>query len=86
MVPPTTTRGADDLALGYKQAGQVERAWHLLKSGLQFERLFHWAPHRICAHVSLTVVALLLERLAGGFARTPGDLPDDLRQMKLAQT
>jgi hypothetical protein len=77
---------AADLALGYKQLTQVERAWRLLKSGLRIRPIFHWAPHRICAHVSLTMVALLLERLA---ERACGDtwrnIRDDLRQIKLAQ-
>jgi hypothetical protein len=41
----------------------VEGAWRLLKRGLRIQSLFHWAPHRICAHMSLTVVAMLLERL-----------------------
>ncbi len=76
----------EDLALGYKQLTQVERAWRLLKSGLRIRPMFHWAPHRLCAHVSLTMVALLLERLA---ERACGDtwrnIRDDLRQIKLAQ-
>jgi hypothetical protein len=76
----------EDLALGYKQLAQVERAWRLLKSGIRIRPLFHWAPHRICAHVSLTMMALLLERLA---ERACGDtwrnIRDDLRQIKLAQ-
>ena len=76
---------AEDLALGYKQLTQVERAWRLPKSGLRIRPMFHWAPHRICAHVSLSMVALLLERLA---ERACGDtwrnIRDDLRQIKLA--
>jgi Transposase DDE domain len=80
------TLAPEDLALGYKQLMHVERAWRLLKSGLRIRPLFHWAPHRICAHVSLTMVALLLERLA---ERACGDtwrnIRDDLRQIKLAQ-
>ena len=44
----------------------VERAWRLLKSGIKIRPMFHWVPHRICAHVSLTMIALLLERLAAG--------------------
>lgn len=76
----------EDLALGSKQLMHVERAWRLLKSGLRIRPLFHWAPHRICAHVSLTILALLLERLA---ERACGDtwrnIRNDLRQIKLAQ-
>jgi len=76
----------EDLALGYKQLAQVERAWRLLKSGLRIRPLFHWAPHRICAHVSLTMVALLLERLAEtACGDTWRNIRDDLRQIKLAQ-
>ena len=84
--PNDDTLTPADLALGYKQLAQVERAWRLLKSGLRIRPLFHWAPHRICAHVSLTMMALLLERLA---ERACGDtwrnIRDDLRQIKLAQ-
>jgi hypothetical protein len=76
----------EDLALGYKQLAQVERAWRLLKSGLRIRPIFHWVPHRICAHVSLTMVALLLERLAEtACGDTWRNIRDDLRQIKLAQ-
>jgi len=76
----------EDLALGYKQLAQVERAWRLLKSGLRIRPIFHWAPHRICAHVSLTMVGLLLERLAeNACSDTWRNIRDDLRQIKLAQ-
>ena len=75
-----------DLALGYKQLQQVERAWRLLKSGLRIRPIFHWAPHRIRAHVSLTMLALLLERLAeNACGDTWRNIRDDLRQIKLAQ-
>lgn len=76
----------EDLALGYKQLAQVERAWRLLKSGLRIRPIFHGAPHRICAHVSLTMMALLLERLAEtACGDTWRNIRDDLRQIKLAQ-
>lgn len=80
------TLSAEDLALGYKQLMRVEQAWRTLKSGLRMRPVFHWAPHRIHAHVTLTVLALLLERVA---ERACGDtwrnIRDDLRQVKLAQ-
>jgi hypothetical protein len=80
------TLSAEDMALGYKQQASIERAWRLLKSGIRIRPMFHWAPHRICAHVSLTMVSLLLERIA---ERECGDtwrnIRDDLRQVKLAQ-
>lgn len=58
------TLSAEDLALGYKQLMRVEECWRTLKSGLRTRPIFHWTPHRICAHVSLCVLALLLERVA----------------------
>jgi len=54
----------EDLALGYKQLMRVEECWHTMKSGLRMRPVFHWAPHRIEAHVKLCVLALLLERIA----------------------
>jgi hypothetical protein len=77
---------AEDMALGYKQQASIERAWRLLKSGIKIRPLFHWAPHRISAHVSLTLVSLLLERLAERACQdTWRNIRDDLRQVKLAQ-
>lgn len=80
------TLSAEDIALGYKQQASIERAFRLLKSGVRIRPMFHWAPHRIAAHVSLTMVSLLLQRLA---ERACGDtwrnIRDDLRQVKLAQ-
>ena len=55
----------EDMALGYKQLQRVEQAWRSLKSGLGLRPLYHRVPHRIHAHVSITVLALLLERVAG---------------------
>ena len=58
------TLSAEDLALGYKQLMRVEECWRTMKSGLRTRPVFHWRPHRIAAHVSLCVLALLLERVA----------------------
>jgi transposase len=58
------TLSAEDLALGYKQLMRVEECWRTMKSGLRTRPLYHWRPHRISAHVSLCVLALLLERVA----------------------
>jgi len=80
------TLNAEDLALGYKQLQRVEQAWRLLKSGLRIRPVFHWAPHRISAHVSLAMLALLLERLAENACNdTWRNIRDDLRQIKLAR-
>lgn len=54
----------EDLALGYKQLMRVEECWRTMKSGLRMRPVYHWAPHRIEAHIKLCVLALLLERVA----------------------
>ena len=80
------TLTAEDMALGYKQLARVEQAWRTLKSGLRLRPVFHWAPHRIHAHVALTVLGLLIERVAEHACDdTWRNIRDDLRQMKLAQ-
>jgi hypothetical protein len=75
-----------DLALGYKQLQRVEEAWRTLKSGLRLRPVYHWAVHRIHAHVALSVLALLLERI---IEQTCGDTWRNIRaaleQIKLAQ-
>jgi transposase len=58
------TLTAEDLALGYKQLLRVEQCWRQMKSGLRMRPVFHYRPWRIQAHVSISVVALLLERIA----------------------
>jgi transposase len=57
------TLSADDLALGYKQLMRVEVCWRTLKSGLRMRPVFHYRPWRIQAHVTISVLALLLERI-----------------------
>jgi hypothetical protein len=80
------TLTSEDMALGYKQLMRVEEAWRTLKSGLKMRPVFHWAPHRIHAHVALTVLALLLERVIERACEdTWRNIRDDLRQIKLAQ-
>jgi transposase len=54
----------EDLALGYKQLLRVENCWRHMKSGLKLRPVYHYRPDRIQAHVSISVLALLLERVA----------------------
>jgi len=80
------TLSAEDLALGYKQLMRVEQSWRMLKSGLKMRPVFHWAPHRIHAHVSISVLGLLLERVAElACEDTWRNVRDDLEQIKLVQ-
>ena len=80
------TLSAEDMALGYKQLQRVEEAWRTLKSGLKLRPVYHFAPHRIHAHVALAVFALLLERIAEqACSDSWRNIRDDLKQIKLAQ-
>jgi hypothetical protein len=58
------TLTAEDLALGYKQLLRVEQCWRQMKSSLRMRPVFHYRPWRIQAHVTISVLALLLERVA----------------------
>jgi transposase len=80
------TLNAEDLALGYKQLMRGEETWRTPKSGLKLRPVFHWAPHRIHAHVALTVLSLLLERVAEHSCQdTWRNIRDDLKQIKEEQ-
>jgi hypothetical protein len=75
-----------DLALGYKQLQRVEEAWRTLKNGLRLRPVFHGAVHRIHAHVALSVLALLVERvIEQACGDTWRNIRADLEQIKLAQ-
>lgn len=80
------TLSPEDMALGYKQLMRVEQSWRTLKSGLKLRPVYHWAPHRIHAHVSVTVLSLLLERVVEvACVDTWRNIRDDLGQIKVAQ-
>jgi hypothetical protein len=51
-----------DVALGYKQLAEVERAWRSLKTNLDVRPMYHRKTDRIHAHVLLCWLALLLVR------------------------
>ncbi|MEK7362135.1 MAG: transposase, partial [Pseudomonadota bacterium] len=80
------TLTAEDMALGYKQQQRVEEAWRTMKSGLKMRPVFHWAPHRIHAHIAITVLSLLLERtIEHACQDTWRNVRDDLKHIQLAQ-
>lgn len=56
--------GADDVALGYKQLMEVERAFRTLKTTLDLRPMYHRKDERIRAHVLVCFLALLLVRIA----------------------
>jgi Na+-translocating ferredoxin:NAD+ oxidoreductase RNF subunit RnfB len=55
---------AEHLALGCKQLTRVELCWQTIKSGPCTRPLFHSTPHRLCADLSLCVLALPVESIA----------------------
>ena len=54
----------EDVALGYKQLMEVERAFRTLKTTLDLRPVYHRKDERIEAHVFLCFLALLLVRIA----------------------
>jgi hypothetical protein len=55
---------AEDIALGYKQLLEVERAWRDLKQVIDLRPVYHRKEERIRARVILCWLALLLARVA----------------------
>ena len=58
------TLSAEDVATGYKQLLEVERAWRDMKTTLDLRPVFHRKEERIRAHVLLCWLSLLLIRVA----------------------
>ena len=55
---------SEDIALGYKQLMEVERAFRTLKGSLSLRPIYHSKDDRIRSHVLLCWLALLLVRIA----------------------
>lgn len=67
---------AEDVALGYKQLMEVERAFRTLKTTLELRPIYHRKDERIRAHVLLCFLSLLLVRIA---ERQTGQTWDQIR-------
>jgi len=63
IVTSDDTLSTEDVALGYKQRAEVERAWRDTKSELEIRPMYHRKTDRIRAHVLLCWLALLLIRV-----------------------
>lgn len=70
------TLSPEEVALGYKQLMEVERAFRTLKTTLELRPLYHHKDERIRAHVLLCFLSLLLVRIA---ERQTGQTWDRLR-------
>jgi Transposase DDE domain len=79
---PTLT--VEDIALGYKQLLEIERAWRDMKTTLDLRPVHHRKEDRIRAHVLLCWLSLLLIRIAENQAGdTWRNLRDELQRMHL---
>ncbi|MGZ6725542.1 MAG: IS1634 family transposase [Solirubrobacteraceae bacterium] len=79
---PTLT--VEDIALGYKQLLEIERAWRDMKTTLDLRPVHHRLERRIRAHVLLCWLALLLIRIAENQAQdTWRNLRDELQRLHL---
>ncbi len=54
---------AEEIALGYKQLQEVERAFRTVKQTLELRPMYHRKEERIRTHVTLCWLALLLVRI-----------------------
>jgi hypothetical protein len=80
------TMSAEDVALGYKQLLEVERAFRTLKTTLELRPLHHRLPERIRAHVLLCWLGLLLVRVAETDAGMTWDrIRDALEEISLVK-
>ena len=75
----------EDIALGYRQLWQVERAFRTLKTTLELRPLYHRREERVRAHVLLSWLALLLVRVTEQKAGASWDVfRDDLQDISRA--
>jgi hypothetical protein len=80
------TLSARDIALGYKQLWQIERAWRDIKTTLDLRPVYHRKEERIRAHVLLCWLGLLLIRIAENATGQPWTtLRRDLDRMHLVR-
>lgn len=78
------TLSAEDVALGYKQLLQVERAWRDMKTSLDLRPVHHRLERRIRAHVILCWLGLLLIRIVETQTKdTWRNLRNELQKMHL---
>ncbi len=77
---------AAEVALGYKQLLEVERAWRDMKTTLELRPVYHHKETRIRAHVLLCWLAMLLVRIAeNATGETWRTLRDELEKLHLGR-
>jgi len=76
----------EDVALGYKQLMEVERAFRTLKTTLDLRPVYHRKDERIQAHVFLCFLALLLVRIAERKTKMTWDrIKDQIERLHLGE-
>jgi len=65
----------------YRELWHVEETFRITKTTLRARPIFHWAPHRIKAHVLLCFITLFIERILELLLRQKGTplTPDQIR-------
>ena len=77
---------AEDIALGYKQLYEVERAFRTLKSTLSLRPVYHSKDERIRSHMLLCWLALLLVRMAEHeTGRTWGKIRAEMNRLHIGE-
>ena len=80
------TLSAAEVATGYKQLLEVERAWRDMKTTLELRPVYHRKAERIRSHVLLCWLALLLVRVAeNATGETWRDLRFELEKLHLGR-
>jgi len=63
VLTTNTALSPEELALSYKGLWKVEDAFRTIKNPLEARPIYHWKDERVRAHLSLCVLAYLLERV-----------------------
>ena len=59
---PDLPQTAKDLALMYRAKDAVEKDFQTIKSVVELRPIFHYTDPKVCAHITLCMLALLLQR------------------------
>ena len=61
IIQTNTGFPTEEVAIAYRDLWQIERAFRSLKSTLDLRPIFHWTEKRICGHIMLCFLALVVQ-------------------------
>lgn len=61
IIQTDTALPSEEVATAYRDLWQIERAFRSLKSTLDLRPMYHWREKRICGHIMLCFLALVLQ-------------------------